>query len=315
MDFNSISLVPRVISKIESRNDIKIKINIFNHNYEASFTAPIIASPMKDVCDSKVARIMAKNGGLGVLHRFNTIEDQVEEFRKSDLVTACAIGVEGDSFDRYQALKEAGCTLFVIDTANGANIKVERMAKKMNANIIVGNVASKECFEWLQDIDNVVGIRVGIAGGSACLTRNATGIYHGMASCIAECASVKNEKVLLIADGGIKEPGDFCKAIALGADMVILGSEIAATKDSPAEILIKDSKSYKIMHGSASHEIQKNYRETPRYIEGRTRLLESNDEHLSDLITRYCDGLRSSMSYFNSLNLEEYREKISFEKN
>ncbi len=112
----------------------------------------------------------------------------------------------------------------------------------------------------------------------------------------------------MIADGGIGEPADMCKAIACGADIVMLGGAIAKTTDSPAELIKKDGVFYKVYHGSASFEIQKR----TRYIEGRTRLLDYEGETLESLIARFCDGLRSSMSYFNARNLEEYRNNVSF---
>lgn len=307
-DFCDISLVPRVISTIESRNDIVINIPFCN------ISSPIIASPMKDVCDGKVASIMNELGGLGIIHRFSNIESQSEEYEIAHCNCACAIGVNGDYLDRFNTLYDIGCRIFCIDTANGASTRVEKAIYNISrgdVDIIVGNVASKECYKWLEQFDRVKCIRVGIAGGAACTTKNATGIYHKMASCIRECALVKT-RTLLIADGGIKEPADFCKALALGADLVMLGSGICNTSDSPAEIINREGKLYKVYHGSASFEIQKDYREKPRYIEGRTRILEYEGESLEGLITRFCDGLRSSMSYFNARTLEEFRKNVSF---
>ena len=172
-------------------------------------------------------------------------------------------------------------------------------------------MSSKECYSWLEQFDKVKAIRTLIATGGACTTKNATGVYYGAASCIKECASVK-KRTLLIADGGVREPSDLCKAIALGADLVILGNTIAATSDSPAEILKKEGKLYKIYHGSASYEIQRHYREKPKYIEGRTRLLEFTGESLEALVNRFCEGLRSSMSYFNAKTLQEFKNNATF---
>ena len=270
----------------------------------------MIASPMKDVCDGNIAREMSNLGGLGIIHRFLSIDEQVEEFKKCKN-SICAIGTNGDFIERFYALCNVDCRLFCIDVANGASKIVEDAISQINNNqieFIVGNVASKECYGWVQSLPNVVAIRVGIAGGEACTTKTATGIYHKMISCISECATVK-KNTALIADGGIKEPGDMCKAIAYGADVVMMGSVIAATIDSPAELIKRDGKFYKVYHGSASFEIQKEYREKPRYIEGQTRLLEYNNERLENVINRFCDGLRSSMSYFNAKTLDEFRRK------
>ena len=123
----------------------------------------------------------------------------------------------------------------------------------------------------------------------------------------------------MIADGGIKEPQDFCKAIACGADAIMMGSLIAATADSPAEIINISGydtgvymRQFKNYHGSASFEIQQSYKNRPRYVEGRTRMLEYTGQTLEELIIKFTDGLKSSMSYFNALTLDEYRKNITF---
>lgn len=315
LDFDNVCLVPRIVSTIESRDDIKIEVNSVKN-----FRCPIVASPMMDVCDGVVANKMAMNWGLGIIHRFNTIEEQVKEYLKGfppdGSIKGCAIGVEGDSFERFKALDKVGCKLFCIDTANGAHIKVKKMIERISnsyISIMAGNVASSQCYEWLQQFDRVKFIRVGIAGGTSCTTKNATGVSRGMLSCVAECAKVKKNTVL-IADGGIKEPSDMCKAIAFGADMVMLGGVLAAATDSPAETLDKDGALYKIYRGSASFEVQKEYREKPRYIEGKTSLLKCHGESIDEILNRFTEGLRSSMSYFNARTLEEYRNNVTFDR-
>lgn len=307
LEFDDIALVPRVVSTIESRDHINIGVKSLN------LKIPIIASPMKDVCDGRICHLLKRLGGLGIVHRFMSIEEQVEQWKISGN-SACAIGVNGDFHERFEAIYGAGCRIICIDTANGGSTRVKKAIEKLNKpgiGIIAGNVASKECYQWLDEIPFVIGIRVGIAGGAACTTKNATGIHYGVISSILECAKVK-KNALLIADGGIREPSDSCKAIACGADLVMLGSTIASVMESPAELVKRDDKLFKVYHGSASFEIQKEYRTTPRYIEGRVRLLEYSGETLESLITRFCDGLRSSMSYFNAKSIEEYQQNASF---
>jgi IMP dehydrogenase len=306
LSLSDIVLVPRKISRIDSRNDVSLKIAFG----DKKLNCPIIASPMKDVCDGHVSLVIEKMGGLGIINRFMPIEDQVKEF----LIcpdAACAIGVNGDYIERCNTLNKEGCRLFCIDVANGATSLVEKtLLVFRDLFFIVGNVASKECFEWLESFPNVIAIRVGIAGGSACTTKTATGISRGLASSIMECYKVR-KRALIIADGGVHMPSDMCKSIACGADLVMLGKSIASTTDSPAKITKENGQACKIYCGSASFEVQKNYRDIPRYIEGETRLLPYTGESLEDLISRFCDGLRSSMSYFNAKNLEEYRRNIN----
>lgn len=309
-DLSDVFLIPRVVSKIRSRDDVKVHVKMGR----IDLTCPIIASPMKDVCDGPVVGEMHRLGGLGIIHRFSSIEDQVKEYKRHSC-GACAIGVGEDYYERFCRLHQAGCQIFCIDVANGASVLVEEVTTKLSnysVDLIVGNVASAACYNWVQKLPNVRAVRVGIASGAACTTKNATGICSGTFSVIQECASVKNGTTLLIADGGIKEPQDFCKVIAAGADVVMLGSSIAATIDSPAEVITKDGKQYKVYHGSASFDVQKTYRETPRYIEGKTRLLDYTGETLEQLCGRFMDGLKSSMSYFDAEHLLRYRNNASF---
>lgn len=311
LDYSDINLIPRIISTLKSRNEADTSVKFG----DITLQLPIIASPMRDVCDGKVAQKMNELGGLGIIHRFLTIDDQVQEFKSVKLLCGCAIGINGDSLDRFHALYDNGCRLYCIDVANGGSQNVLEFIEsldKSDIQLMVGNVASKECFGWLENLPNVQFIRNSVAGGAACSTKNATGIYHPLASCVSECARIKRRNTL-IADGGIKEPQDFCKAMALGADGIMLGRAIATTSDSPAEEMSKDNKLYKVYHGSASFEIQQTYRDKPRYIEGRTLLLEYTSESLESLIQRYRDGLQSCMSYFNARNIKEFQQNVTFQ--
>ncbi len=310
LDFDDVCLVPRVISEIESRDEIKIQVNLGR----TQLTCPIIASPMKDVCDGNVAKEMHRLGGLGIIHRFSSIEEQVEEFKKCP-EAGCAIGVIDDYYERFTALFDQGCRTYIIDVANGASSRVRQTTEKLAnypIDLIAGNVASKECYEWLESLPNVISIRCSIATGKSCTTKNATGICRGVFSTIQECASVK-KKTILIADGGISEPSDMCKAIAAGADCIMLGNLIANTKESPAKIEVRNDRTVKVYRGSASFHIQKDYKEVPKYIEGTTRYLEHSGQSIEQLLTRFNEGLRSSMSYFNARTLEEYRKNVTFE--
>ncbi len=312
-NLDDIALIPRVISEIGSRRDIDTSIMLDNYLLQI----PIIASPMKDVCNGEFGDKLIKNGCYGFTHRFCDINEHVIEFSKNKKLGS-AIGINGDALDRFRALCDTGCTTFCIDVANGANILIQKFIDKLiNINnkvkFIIGNVASRETFLWTSKISNVIGVRVGISGGKACTTKHATGIFHPMASLLMECKFVKKDGMpLIIADGGIKGPEDFCKAIALGADCVMLGSVLASANDSPAELIKRDKVFYKVYHGSSSFEIQSLYRKKPKYIEGKTALLDFDNENLEQIITRFSDGLRSSMSYMNAKTIKEYQLNTNF---
>lgn len=308
LDYDNITLVSRYISSIESRDNVDTSIELFPG---LMLNIPIIASPMVDVINADVAIKLRKLGGFAFLHRFQTIEDQAREFgdvEKNDVECGCAVGL--DEWERLEYLYERDCRYFILDVANGANervhsfmIDVKQFYKE--AMFIVGNVVSGDQYKWCSNLPNVYGVRVGVAGGKACTTKNTTGIYQGAASLLQDCVK-RGCKAKIIADGGIRGPDDLCKSIALGGHAVILGSVIANCRESPAELSTKDGSAYKVYHGSASYDNQLRYKEKPRYIEGKTVLLEHKNESLLDLINRFSEGLRSSMSYFNANNLSEY---------
>jgi IMP dehydrogenase len=318
LGYKDVSLISRQISTIPSRDQIQIHVQLFPG---VSLTTPVISSPMKDVTNASVAKELRKLGGIGILHRFCSIDEHVEEYHKVDYTCICAVGL--DQNDRLSALYTAGCKYFCLDTANGANIRVKEFINSTRTSYpdiywIVGNVVSKEGFDFCASIDGVTAVRVGVSGGGACSTYKSTGIFHAPISLINECKIDSNHfinsnpDVLLIADGGIEEPLDLAKSLIFGADICMCGSLIASTMDSPATIIHQDGRMYKVLHGSASFEIQRLHRENVKYIEGKSILLEYNSESLEDLIERFMWGLRSSMSYYNARTLEEYRANLDY---
>lgn len=312
LDFRDVSLVSRQVSTISSRDEIDTSVEFCGRK----LSVPIIASPMKDVCDGHVANLMMEYGAFGIIHRFSSVAQQVAEYQRAK-GAGCAIGINGDWEERYNALYKAGCRIFCIDVASGANKNIlpniEHIRRDEDTYIIIGNTVSAEGFLFLE-FNNVNAVRVGVAGGTGCTTKNATGIYHPMISLIKETYHGRQDhRVSIISDGGIKEPSDFCKAIIFGADVCMLGSLIANTKESPAEKIQKgDGKWYTQFSGSASEKVQELYKDLPRYIEGKTTHIEYKEERLKELLNRFVEGLRSSMSYFNSRNLEEYRKNIDY---
>ncbi len=323
LGYDDVALYPTEMSWISSREDVNIRQNWDYTPYQLG--CPIFASPMADVTNPEICNLLSKEGGMGFLHRFNTIAEQAEAFTLTSQAGA-AIGINGDFIERYGELRDFGCDMFILDVANGASKDVEIAIDKLlnydnMGQFIVGNVGSPEQYERLATLPNVHGIRLCYAVGKGCSTKNATGIISAPITLISECRKLKeqyNFSSKIIADGGIYEPSCYCKAIAAGADVVMFGQQIADVSESPAD-LIKipinghgESKLYKVYHGSASFEIQKKYKDTPKYIEGKTRLLEFHNESLSGFVARYNEGLRSCMSYFNSKTLDEFRNKATF---
>src|ERR671934_321411 len=317
-DFDHISLAPRVISEVAHRGDVCTETSFG----PLKLGLPILGSPMPDVVGVEMARALAQHGALGILHRFDSIEDQAAAFRQAGLGVAAsvpsigaAVGVSGDYQPRFDALYEAGCRIICLDTANGAHRQVASAIswikeRKADIFLIAGNVATAEAFRWLET-EGADAIRVGIAGGSVCETRNETGVYVPTPYAVAEAASVRS-RALIIGDGGVRMPADLCKLLALGADVVMLGSALAGTREALGRTLVVDGKTYKIMRGAASFSVQQEAGMTsPQDVEGAETLVPYKGS-VRDVIQRYLAGLQSSMSYLDARSLEDYRRNATF---
>ena len=317
-DYDHISLAPRVVSEIAHRSDVCPDVEVG----PLRLGLPILGSPMPDVCGTDMARALARHGALGILHRFDSIENQVAAFQDAGQGLAAsvspvgaAVGVSGDYQARFRALYEAGCRVICLDTANGAHRQVSAAItwikdQDREVFLIAGNVATAEGFTWLE-AEGADAIRVGIAGGSVCETRNETGVYIPTPYAVAEAASVR-ERALIIGDGGVRMPSDLGKLLALGADLVMLGSALAGTREALGRVIVVDGKRYKIMRGAASFSVQQEAAGgRPQYVEGAETLVPYKGR-VEEVLQRYQAGLRSSMSYLNARTLADFRRNASF---
>ena len=319
--YDKICLIPRIKSSLESRDNADASVDFAN----IKLTSPLIASPMPDVCESDMAISLWSLGAFGIIHRFMSSEEQGKHYSKvleNYANAGVAIGINGDWQERYEILSNLGCKIFCIDVANGFSKNIEFVINYLKEDqenfIIAGNVASKEGFNFLADL-GVDAIRVGIAGGKVCSTKNETGVLSPMASTIIEISEFKKEnnlKALIIADGGIKQPADFCKALALGADIVMAGGIFAGTDEAPGNVIKDNSgKMHKLFRGAASFSTQKYLAgKKPTYVEGIETFVDYAGP-VKNVIERFNRGLKSSMSYFNAFNLSEYKENISWAVN
>jgi IMP dehydrogenase len=317
-DYDDISLCPRVASTLLHRAEADPATSVG----PLRLALPLAASPMPDVCGAEMARALASEGALGLLHRFLPIEAQVAEFEAAVSGLAAtvapvgvAVAVTGDYPERFEGLYAAGCRLFCLDTANGAHRQVARAIDQLKAAhpdafLIAGNVASGDAFHWLEEA-GADAIRVGIAGGSVCETRTETGVFVPTPYAVAEAVAVRR-RALVIGDGGVRMPADMCKLLALGADLVMVGSALAGTREAPGRVLVVDGKKYKIMRGAASFSVQQESgRVDPEYVEGAETLAPYKGA-AAGVLQRYLAGLRSSMSYMNARTLDEYRTRAAF---
>lgn len=310
LTYDDIQLVPSY-SDIESRSQIDLSTQLTT-NYRIQI--PLIASPMDTVCDSDMAIVMAQLGGVGCIHRFMTIEKQSEEVQNvkfavydssvinnwgTDVVPImAAVGANGDYLERTHELTKAGANVILIDVAHGHHKFVKDAIGKIKSNfptvdVIAGNIATAEAAEDLESW-GADGLRVGIGGGSLCTTRIKTGFGVPNVTSLLDVASVAN--VPVIACGGIRTSGDIAKAIACGADSVILGSLLAGTKESPGAILEKPQGLYKRYRGAASLETKSIHGQATRNVEGESTVVPFKGG-AKFIIDGLLDGLRSALSY------------------
>ena len=310
LTYDDVLLVPQY-SNIQSRSEV----NLTNRLGENIFSLPIISSPMDTVTGVDMAITMNQAGGLGIIHRYNTIAEQVEMVCGVEGLVGAAIGVTGDFEERSVALYDAGARVLCVDVAHGHHVLMERTLKTLkdiygrDVHLMAGNVATLEGFNDLADW-GADSIRCNIGGGSICTTRVQTG--HGVSGLqtIFDCAK-SDRDAKIIADGGIKNSGDIVKAFAAGADFVMLGSLLAGTDEAPGEVFELDGMRFKTYRGMASPDAQVEWRNKISSQEG----ISSTVPHcgsVEEVLTALKCNVRSGFSYSGARNIQELRTKAEW---
>jgi IMP dehydrogenase len=320
--FDDVLIMPKY-STVKSRKDVDIGVNLGEYR----LTIPILSANMDTVTGEDMAAAMSDAGGLGVLHRFWSIEDEAKRVRNligQSCTVACSVGLGDYELERAKKMIDLGASYIVIDVAHGAQQQVAEQYKKIQdyskerAFIIVGNFATgesimefvAECgYAFVKDFNNHAAIKVGIGPGSACTTRIKTGVGIPQLSAIMDCAK---SSVTLIADGGMKTPGDIAKAIAAGAKCVMLGGMLAGTDETPGEIVFGNHKKYR---GSASKE---SYEDQGKDASWRTAEGESftvpYKGPVASVLQDIEGGLRSAFTYVGATNVRDFQEKAKLIK-
>jgi len=313
--FDDVLLVPQY-STVESRSDVNLSQNLGS---DIVLDVPIISSPMDTVTGVDMAIAMNHVGGLGIIHRYNTIEEQASAVARTLLPPqhrAAAIGVTGDFEERSCALYDAGARVLCLDVAHGHHILMERALKTLkdiygnDVHLMAGNVATLEGFNDLADW-GADSIRCGIGGGSICTTRIQTG--HGVPglATIFECAK-SDRDAKIIADGGIKNSGDIVKALAAGADFVMLGSLLSGTNEAPGKTFVGlDGGLRKDYRGMASPTAQKNWRGKVASCEGVAASVPYKGS-VEKILKELERGIRSGLSYSGAHTIKELRTKAQW---
>lgn len=313
--FNDVLLVPNK-SDMRSRRDPSLTSQLFK---DTDIELPMISANMDTITESAMSIAMANEGGLGILHRFMTVNEQVEEVGKIKAAgvkqIAASIGVNEECRERAGAVVDAGANILTIDIAHGHSVAMFETLEWVksefpNVKVIAGNVATPQATRELIDA-GADAIKVGIGPGSMCTTRIITGCGVPQLTAVALCADeAAKHGVPVIADGGIKTSGDIVKALAAGASTVMLGSILAGTIETPG--LIQHGK--KQYRGMASRAAQDSWRGgVPKGMapEGEATAVAVKG-HLSDVVGELAGGLRSGMTYLNATTIADIADRASF---
>lgn len=315
LTFDDVLIMPAK-SDMRSRRDPSLTSQLTK---KVKLEMPIISANMDTITEYDMALAMHQLGGLGILHRFITIEEQAAQARRLKEAgvrhISASVGV-GDEFKaRAKALIDVGVDIITIDIAHGHSVQMMETMKWLKdtypqVEIIAGNMAMPDAAEDLIEA-GADAIKVGIGPGSMCTTRIITGCGVPQLTAIALCAEVaKAHGVPVIADGGIRTSGDMVKAFAAGASSIMLGSMLSGTIETPGEI--KNGK--KQYRGMASRSAQDSWRggvPTGMAPEGEATQV-SVKGHVKDVILEVSGGIRSGMTYVNAQTISEICEKAKF---
>lgn len=306
LTYEDVLLIPQN-SDIISRTHVDTKVKFGPYELQK----PIISAPMDTVSGEKMARELARLGAIGTIPRGEIKErlEICEKFSKEDIPAVFSVGLK-NGFEEAKLLKEKGAQVILVDVAHGGMKQVKELAKKIKHElrvfVIAGNIVS---FEEAQDYKKtgIDAARVGVGPGGTCKTRLVAGTGFPQLSAVFETTSAD---ITVIADGGVKKSGDFAKAIAAGATMVMIGSLFAGTDETPGEV--KNGK--KEVRGQASAAYMKdNGVETGEFrsAEGISTEVKAKGP-VEYVVDELMGGLRSAMTYAGADNIEQFHKKSVF---
>ena len=281
-----------------------------------SLNLPLMSSNMDSITESRMANFMSDKGGIGVLHRFLSIEDNIKEFKACKDKVFISIGCSDAELERASALRDAGADYFCVDVAHAHAKYVGKTLKDLrkilgSRCIMAGNVATYAGSDYLASCGADM-IKAGIGGGSVCSTRIKTGFGVPMLTCIQDCARTDRS---IVADGGLRTPGDIVKALAFGADFVMIGGMLAGTEPTPGKLITRqDGSQVKHYRGMASREAQEDFLgqmhewKTAEGVSTEVPYRDSAEPIIADII----GGLRSGLTYAGASSIRELQRKLNF---
>jgi len=271
---------------------------------------------MDTITESTMANFMGSKGGMGALHRFMSIEDNIKEFKNCTGKVFVSVGCTDAELQRAEALRDAGANYFCVDVAHAHAKYVGKTLKNLrkllaDRCIMAGNVATYAGADYLASCGADI-IKAGIGGGSVCSTRIKTGFGIPMLTCIQDCSRSDRS---IVADGGIRTSGDIVKALAFGADFVMIGGMLAGTAPTPGEFITKaDGTKIKRYRGMASKEAQEAFMgpmhewKTAEGVATEVPYKDNPDAILADIV----GGLRSGLTYAGADTISELQRKLNY---
>jgi IMP dehydrogenase len=316
--YDDVLLMPQY-SDIRHRAEVNIASTFPGPHATVRLGLPIIASPMDTISEEEMGVAMWQEGGLAVVHRYNTIDRQIEIMDHIIVLcqanAAAAIGTSGDYLERAVALYDVGVRILCVDVAHGHHILMKEALHNLRdcfddrVHIIAGNIATLEGYNDLVDW-GADSVRCNIGGGSICSTRIQTG--HGVPGLqtIIDCAR-SDRNAPIIADGGIRNSGDIVKALAAGADFVMLGSMLSGTDEAPGDVVKTHEGKFKSYRGMASADAQIEWRGKTASLEGIATTVPCKGP-VEDILEDLERGIRSGLSYSGARTIRELQARARF---
>ena len=328
LTFDDVTMAPKYSEVMPSEVDTSTKLSSY-----LTLKIPLLSSAMDTVTESKMAIAVAKAGGIGVIHRNLNIKKQIDEIKKVKklkLLVGAAVGAGPLEHKRAEAILKEKVDLIVVDTAHGHSKKVAeiiKVIKKKKTNktaLCAGNIATAEAAKFLIKLGVDI-VKVGIGPGSICTTRLVAGIGVPQLSAILEVKKgVKNGKVKIISDGGIKYSGDLAKALSAGADAIMIGSLFAGSMETPGKLIKKNGKLFKSFRGmgsvgamnkgSADRYFQIKQKDAAKYVPEGVEGFVKYKGDVKSIIYKLIGGLKSSMGYLGAKKVPNLKNKPNFVK-
>lgn len=314
LSYDDVLLVPRY-SEVVSRSKVDTSVNLGRFN----FNHPIIPANMKTITGEEMAEFIYHSKGLAILHRFMTIDQQIDiiknllnKYEDATNYVAVSVGVKKEDEENISKFLEAGVKIFCIDVAHGDSLQCINMIKHIKSFrlfpepfVIAGNVATGAAAKRLWDAGADV-VKVGVGPGSLCSTRVETGNGVAQLSAVDEVYNVRKQYQLdnkyIIADGGIKFAGDIVKALCF-SDMVMVGNLFSGTNETPGTVLYINGVACKEYAGSSTHKTS--------HIEGVSALVPTKGS-AADILDKLLQGLKSGCSYQGCDKVKDLQDDPEF---